>query len=76
MSTQTGRNVRVEIAATYDTAKTVSAVTKANPGVASSTSHGMANGAIGYFSDTTEGMNELAGGALAATAGEGTTGAV
>jgi hypothetical protein len=37
MSTQTGRNVRVEIAATYDTAKTVSAVTKANPGVASST---------------------------------------
>lgn len=65
MSTQTGRNVRVEIAATYDTAKTVSAVTKANPGVASATSHGMANGTIGYFSDTTEGMNELAGGAFA-----------
>jgi hypothetical protein len=64
MSTQTGRNVRVEIAATYDTAKTVSAVTKANPGVASSTSHGMANGTIGYFSDTTEGMNELAGAAF------------
>lgn len=64
MSTQTGRNVRVEIAATYDTAKTVSAVTKANPGVASSTGHGMANGTIGYFSDTTEGMNELAGAAF------------
>lgn len=59
-----GRNVRVEIATAYDGAKTVSAVTKANPGVATSTSHGMTAGTIGYFSDDTEGMVEIRGGAF------------
>lgn len=34
----------VSIATTYGTSKTVSAVTNANPGVATSTSHGLANG--------------------------------
>ena len=38
-----GRGVRVEIGTTEGSAKTVSAVTKANPGVASATSHGMAS---------------------------------
>lgn len=36
----------VSIATTYGTSKTVSAVTNANPGVATSTAHGMANGDI------------------------------
>lgn len=68
MATQTGRNVRVEIAATYSAAKTVSAVTKASPGVATSTTHGMTDGAIGYFSDDTAGMDEIAGGAYSVDA--------
>jgi hypothetical protein len=64
MATQTGRNVRVEIAATYSAAKTVTAVTKASPGVAASAAHGMTDGTIGYFSDDTAGMEELAGAAF------------
>lgn len=64
MSEVKGRNVRVEVAKTYDSAKTVSAVTNASPGVATSTAHGLANGTIGYMSDATEGMNEIAGGAF------------
>lgn len=55
-----GRQVRVEVAATYGTAKTISAVSKASPGVASSTAHAMANGTIGYFDGVT-GMDELEG---------------
>lgn len=39
-----GINTRVEIQATLDTAKTITAITKANPGVATSASHGYANG--------------------------------
>jgi len=61
MATQTGRNVRVEIAATYSAAKTVTGVTKASPGVATSTSHGLTDGTIGYMSDETAGMEEIAG---------------
>ena len=65
MATQTGRNVRVEIAATYDAAKTVTGVTKANPGVVTtSVAHSMVDGTIGYFSDATAGMDEIAGGAF------------
>lgn len=36
----------VSIATTYGTAKTVSGITNANPGVATSTAHGLANGAL------------------------------
>ena len=36
----------VSLATTYGTAKTVSAITNANPGVATSTSHGFSNGSI------------------------------
>lgn len=36
----------VSIATTYGTAKTVSGISNANPGVATSTAHGLANGAL------------------------------
>lgn len=58
MSTQKGRNVRLEVAATYAAAKTVSAITKASPGVATSTAHALADGTIGYFTGLS-GMTEL-----------------
>lgn len=60
MATQTGRNVRVEVAATYGSAKVVSAITNASPGVASSTAHAMVDGTIGYMSDVV-GMDEIDG---------------
>jgi hypothetical protein len=55
-----GRNVRVEISKTEGTPKTVTAVTQANPGVASSTAHGQADGAVGYLDGVT-GMVQLDG---------------
>lgn len=55
-----GRNVRVEISKTEAAAKTVSAVTLASPGVASSTAHGLADGSVGYFNAVT-GMVNLEG---------------
>jgi len=58
MAIPKGRNCRIEIAATYGTAKPVTAVTKAKPGVASSAAHGLANGSIGYFTNVV-GMDEL-----------------
>jgi hypothetical protein len=58
MANVKGRNITVAIAATYGTAKTVTAVTLANPGVATSTSHGMANDTVGYF-NTVTGMAQL-----------------
>jgi hypothetical protein len=53
-----GRGIRVEIAATFGTAKVVTAVTKAATGVATSTAHAMANNAVGYF-DGVAGMVQL-----------------
>lgn len=69
MSVPKGRNCRVEIAATFSAAKTVTAVTKASPGVATITSHGLAEGAIGYWT-ISAGMTELDGmaGSVDATA--------
>lgn len=55
-----GAGVRLEVGFTEGSAKVVSGVTKANPGVVSSTSHGLANGSVGYF-DTLVGMAELEG---------------
>jgi hypothetical protein len=55
-----GRGVKVEVALTMATAKTVSAVTLANPAVATSTSHGLANEAVGVFSSVV-GMVQLEG---------------
>lgn len=58
MANVKGRGITVAIAATYGAAKTVTAVTLANPGVATSTSHGMANDTVGYF-NTVSGMAQL-----------------
>lgn len=55
-----GRNVRIEVSKTETTAKTVSAITQASPGVATSTSHGLADGSVGYFNAVT-GMVNLEG---------------
>jgi len=55
-----GRNVRVEVSKTETAAKTVTAVTQANPGVASSTAHGLLDGSVGYFSGVA-GMMQLEG---------------
>lgn len=55
-----GRNVRVEISKTETTAKTVTAVSLANPGVASSTAHGLLDGSVGYF-NAVSGMSQLEG---------------
>lgn len=67
MSVPKGRNCRVEIAATYFTAKTVTIVTKAVPPVITSTGHGLAEGTIAYF-DTAAGMDELLGQAISVDA--------
>lgn len=58
MSTIKGRNVRVEVALTLAAAAAVTAITKAFPGVATKTSHGIADGTVGYFS-VAAGMVEL-----------------
>lgn len=60
MTTAVGRNVKLEFALTYSAAKTVTAVTLASPGVATSAAHGMANGTVGYWS-VTSGMPQLDG---------------
>lgn len=58
-----GTNVRVEVQQTLGSALTVSAVTKANPGVASSTAHGLSNGDVVVFT-VSAGMVELDGQAV------------
>jgi len=56
-------NVTVAVQSTVGTALTVTGVTLANPGVATSTGHGLANGDIVYFT-VTAGMVELNGQAV------------
>ena len=58
-----GRNVRVEVSKTETAAKTVTAVTQANPGVATSTAHTLTDGSVGYFNAVT-GMAQLEGQAV------------
>lgn len=53
-----GSNVKVEVQQTLGTDLAVTAVTKANPGVATLTSHGLANGDVIKWT-VTEGMVEL-----------------
>lgn len=60
MTTAIGRGVRLEYATTFGAAKNVTAVTLASPGVATSTSHGMANGTVGYWT-VSAGMVQLDG---------------
>ena len=55
-----GRGVRVELGATYGTAIAVTAVTNANPAVATATAHGLLDGSAGYF-DAVGGMVQLSG---------------
>jgi hypothetical protein len=55
-----GRGVRVDIAATYGAAVTATAVTAANPGVATSAAHGQANNTVGYWT-VAAGMVQLDG---------------
>jgi len=50
----------VDSGATYDDPKTITAITKANPGVVTSASHGFSNGDVVDLSDI-EGMTELNG---------------
>jgi hypothetical protein len=59
-----GRGVRVEVENVVGTAKTVTAITAASPPVASSATHGLANGAVGYFSGVSAFMPILEGMAL------------
>lgn len=58
MTTIVGRNVKVEVALTFDAAISPTAVTKAAVGVATLTAHGLSDGAAGYWS-VTAGMIEL-----------------
>lgn len=60
MAVVKGRGVKVEIASAFGTAKSVSAVTQASPGVATSTAHGLTDGTAGYFSGVS-GMVQLEG---------------
>jgi hypothetical protein len=60
MTTAVGRNVKLEVALTFAAPKTVTAVTLASPGVATSTAHALANGTVGYWS-VNGGMPQLDG---------------
>lgn len=58
MTTIVGRNLKVEVALTFAAAAAFTAVTKANPAVATLTAHGIADGTVGYW-DVAAGMTEL-----------------
>lgn len=58
MTVHIGNNVILAIGTAYGSAKAVTAVTKADPGVVTSTSHGVSDGAYGYI-DVTDGMRKL-----------------
>lgn len=58
-----GTNITVSVQSTLGSPLTVSAVSKANPGVATSTAHGLSNGDIVRF-DISGGMVELDGQAV------------
>lgn len=50
MTTIAGRDCKIEVALTFDSPLTVTALTLANPGVATSAAHGAAQYETGYFS--------------------------
>lgn len=59
MGTIVGRNCKVEVALTFETAVTnTSAITKADPGVVTSAAHGLTDGEAGFWS-VSAGMVEL-----------------
>ena len=63
MAIHKGRGVRLEVALTYLTADTVTAISLATTGVATAAAHGQANGDIGYMNNVT-GMSQLDGQAV------------
>jgi hypothetical protein len=63
MAVVKGRGIAFEFAATYGTAINVTAVTLANPAVATATAHGQANNTVGYFNNVS-GMVQLEGQAV------------
>lgn len=63
MTSIVGRGIRIEIASAYGSDITVSAVTQADPGVATATAHAQANKTVGYLSSV-EGMVNLEGQAV------------
>jgi hypothetical protein len=66
MTTIVGRNCKIEVALTFDAASAATAVTAANPAVATLTSHSVDTGDVGYWV-VTAGMVELDGQACFAT---------
>lgn len=58
-----GRGVRVEVATAYGPSKPVTVVTKADPGVATSATHGLLAKSVGYFRNV-QGMANLEGQAV------------
>jgi hypothetical protein len=66
MTTIVGRNCKIEVALTFAAAGSVTALTKANPGVATLNAHGYADGTVGYWT-VTAGMIELDGQATMVT---------
>ena len=58
MANVKGRGIKVEIAATYSAPKTVTAVSLATTGVATSATHGLTNDTVGYWSSVV-GMVQL-----------------
>lgn len=60
MTSIVGRGIRIEIGSVEGSAVTVSAVTVADPGVATSTAHGLLTKSVGYFSGVS-GMVNLEG---------------
>ena len=49
MTTIVGRNCKIEVALTFDAASAATAVTAANPAVATLTSHSVDTGDVGYW---------------------------
>lgn len=60
MTAVIGRGVRIEVAATYAAAKTVSAITNEATAAATSTAHTLVDGTVGYLSGVT-GMVQVEG---------------
>jgi hypothetical protein len=63
MANVKGRGVKVEFAATFAAALAVTALTNANPAVATATAHGKANNSVGFMSGVT-GMEQIEGQAV------------
>ena len=63
MSYEIARGVKLEVQKTVAVAKSVTALTQASPGVATSAAHGMSDGAVGYFASVA-GMVTLEGQAV------------